>query len=889
MATRIDPDDAAAAARRAAELREAERRRAEAAAAAEARAQAQSRPGGKPKNDEFSTGQTKSLRVRELASGSTPMMTTMQPAAPAATDSLSQLKNDVDAAQSALDGAGPVAPEARQGLQQNVDQAKGRYVDALNQDIATMQSQRAQRPELQGELGDDIAQDQAEIARMQAAPAPAQDAAADRIAAAYAQDGAMAAASLLRVEAQQLGDPDQVDALMRDSKRTIDSISNDLGDRIRNNKDDSDTQPVTRSTLNDLAATADLCGPAGAQTLGDSLAASLDTNARAQITRGGAYLDLNEFDARLKDLTRSGQGGRLADALGTSLQSARNPQLKTYGVQLQHDALDTVNQTRDKAKAADAALSKTEARLAQDLQMYGPTMTTEQKQKYQDAFWAVPEHTKAKADAEAADDAFAKSMAAMKGDLEQRAKNGDEDAGKALVDGAAQLAQSDAHAGDAVHLVLDLGNDQQLFDAVNKAEGGKLEQKLGEDVLAQALPRMQARALASGFPGNAPDKQTNALANNDAADFAKNLNALSRMKAAREIALDVNRLDETLELLKDDPNKFRMDELLESPGKLGLALRSVAVVSAAATLADGDATQLQQLQATLQGVKAGYELGSGVLSTFAKAADLTGDVVKFGTKFLPAVGLAVDSLQFGQDVKKLVDGGNVGDGISTLGAGICMVGDIAGIVPVVGFLPDVGINALGLVVQGIGSLVSNVISGNEQAEKLATERSQLLDAAGVSADVKQLDTEFDAQTLKRMGVLGLDREQAIGLLQGEMNAFGQGKAAPVEAFKLAMDTGAAFGLQGPQLLSFIKDFCDTAARDDAGMYRVQNVMGWLSTHTQGLAADGSTDNAAKKSLADDQQTVKAVVEQFLPPDLVQKYGLDAKSTDDINAPYFAAH
>jgi hypothetical protein len=888
MATRIDPDDAAAAAARRAAA-EAERRRAEAAAAAAAQAQAQSRAGTKPKNDEFSTGQTQSLRVRELASGSSPMMTTMQPATPAAGDSLSKLKNDVDAAQGALDAAAGQAPDARQGLQQNLDQAKGRYVDALNQDIATLQSQRAQRPELQGELADDITQDQAELTRMRSAPAPLQDAAADRVAAAYAQDGAMAAASLLHVEAQQLGDPDQVDALMRDAKGTIDSISSDLGVRIMNNKDDTDTQPVTRSTLNDLAATADLCGPAGAQTLGDSLAASLDTNARAQVYRGGAYLDLNEFDVRLKDLTRSGQGGRLADALGTSLQSARNPQLRTYGAQLQHDALDTVNRTRDQAKESHATLSKTEARLAQDLQLYGPTMTTEEKQKYQDAFWAVPEHAKAKADAVATDDAFAKTMAAMKGDLEQRATNGDEDAGKALVDGAAQLAQSDTHASDAVHLVLDLGNDTQLFAAVNKAEGGKLEQMLGEDVLAQALPRMQAQALASGFPKDGRDKQPNALANNDAADFAKNINALSRMKAAKDLALDVNRLDETLELLKDDPNKFRMDELLESPGKLGLALRSVAVVSAAATLADGDATQLQQLQASLQGVKAGYELGSGVLSTFAKAADLTGDLVKFGTKFLPAVGLAVDSLQFGQDVNKLVDGGNVGDGISTLGAGICMVGDIAGIVPVVGFLPDVGINALGLVVQGIGSLVSNVISGNEQAEKLATERSQLLDAAGVGADVKQLDTTFDAQTLKRMGVLGLNREQAIGLLQGEMNAFGQSKATPAEAFQLAMDTGAAFGLQGPQLLSFIKDFSDVAAKDDSGMYRVQNVLGSLSAHTQGLAVDGNTDNNAKRGLADDQQTVKYVVQQFLPADLVQKYGLDTKTTDDINAPYFAAH
>lgn len=527
-----------------------------------------------------------------------------------------------------------------------------------------------------------------------------------------------------------------------------------------------------------------------------------------------------------------------------------------------------MNAARETANEAHSELALHEARLAEDLQMYGPVMTPEEQQKYIDAFWAQPEHAKARADAAAADDAFSKTMAAMRGPLEAAARAGDTDAAKALVAGAETLALSDHHAGEAAQIVLDLGNDQVLFDAVNQAVDGKLEQRLADDVLAQALPRLQAEALAT----------------QDEAAFKQTLTSLTKMGAAKNLAGEVKKLEETLAELKADPNAFRIDRLQTAPGKLGLAMKSIAVVSAITTLANGDKTGLQRLQATLQGVKAGYELGTGVLSTFAKAANLTGDAAKFGAKFLPYVGLAIDSVQFAQDIHKLLDGGNAGDWIAAGGTGICLLGDLAGCIPLIGFLPDAGLGALGMVVQGIGGLISNIISGNEKAEKLANERTALLDAAGVSGEARRLIDLLDPTTLKRMGLLGLDRAQAIGLLQSMEGAFATGSEEAAFAFLTAMDVGAGFGLQGEQLLAFIEEFCEAAAKNPEGMYDVTTQVGWLDGDADGVVRD----HGSKKSLQDRQRVLLAVLRRFLLPEVIARYGLEQKTTDDINVQYYAA-
>ncbi|MFY0524614.1 hypothetical protein ACN28I_16090 [Archangium gephyra] len=265
-----------------------------------------------------------------------------------------------------------------------------------------------------------------------------QDAA--RVEQAYARGGATEAAKELEtLVADHPGDTAYADALLREAQPTLEKISTELGDRVRDNQDDSGSNKVTRDTLTSLAKVADAAGPEGRAQLGTALAAGLPDQT-----------DLNQFDDVLSDLADAGQGHALSSAIlgalvGTKPQAAQ---------ELSELAVDQVQEAQDTYADAVQARDEMEARLAEDLAAFGGALTPEQVEAYKAEFRA--KHKEVYDAERAASDALASTLETNRPALEKLAVEGNEDAAKALYEGYNELARSTTHADDAIRWVSEL-------------------------------------------------------------------------------------------------------------------------------------------------------------------------------------------------------------------------------------------------------------------------------------------------------------------------------------------------------------------------------------------------------------------------------------------------
>lgn len=697
------------------------------------------------------------------------------------------------------------------------------------------------------------------------APDPVQEA-ATRVHQAAA-NGPAAAVDALRVEAEKLGDPAKVDALIQQCSAEVDAAADTLADRVENNRDDSDSDRATRDIVEDLSSITNLAGEAGTRQIAGTVAQKMAGRL------GDNEGDLNQFDDAFSDLADKGQGSKLA--LAVAEQMINGTDLIDAGNDILNAGTDAIGKLTGEYKTAQAEYAQHEARLAQDLAAFGPGMTDAEKRKYTEEFWKVPEHADAKSKLEGAENQLATAMEAGRPQLEQLARQGDEDSAKKLMEGYEALSSSLNHADDALAFVADMNKAEnaELLGAIDQHTDGDIQTRMSENIVAVATPRAQGEAIAQAEQGDPRGLEA----------FSGLIDAIGAGSNMKDLATEVRGLGETLRQLRANPGQVRFDALVDDwqgKSKLGKAM-AIAGVAAGIYTAATDPSEVERIKAGLGAVKGGLEITAGVLGTFGSAAKVAG-AAELAGKFVPYVGLAIDSIQMGQDIQALVNDPNIGEGIAAFGTGVSLLGDLAGCVPILGSLPDGALGIAGELIHTIGGFISGIIEGNEAQEKLNAERADLLEKAGVSQDVRELLTASSNTILQtQLGQLGMDREDFLSTL-GDLFDPALEDGRPYLA---AMDAAAAFGLKGDEAKAFIDTLRAEFERNPDALNRFDNSVGWLDYYSDGVAHDnGGTD---RSGLQDQLEQVQFTFARDFP-DLAAQYGINNTTVEDINVGFYAA-
>ncbi|WP_193346643.1 hypothetical protein [Corallococcus soli] len=700
------------------------------------------------------------------------------------------------------------------------------------------------------------------------------EAAAQRVRTALAEGGTGAGALALENEARALGDPAQVDALLTALAPEVDTLARDLALRARNNEDDSGdgVRRQTQTGVTSLAAVADLAGDAGvarlAASLGQAFAAHGDSD------------NLNQFDDVLGDLAEQGRGARLGGALAQDLiqrgfVEAGNAVLDT--------TTDAVGKIREDLTTAQGELAVQEQRLAADLGAFGPGLTSEQRQAYTDAFWADPSRAELRDRATGLANTLATTLEETGPALEALAAAGDSDSAKVLLESYTLLANTDAHAEAAVDFVGRVGTNAALAATIDEHTDGNLEERLQNEVLAQALPRAQAGIFAR-YEAMGPEGATRA---------AEELDALTApLSDAKSAFKDIKREVDNFKLALGALSRFRdgaswdlsraqtiigaWDQ--QNPFQRSLAVAAVGfgIYAGAQAFAEGDYPQA--LQGFLGAARGGVLVASGLVGLFSRTADLAGDVARVGGRFLPAIGLALDSAQLTQDIANLRDNGtDAGEIVSLIGTGISLAGDVLEFVPGLGTVAGGVLGIVGGVVHALGGFISGLIHGNEEAQKLAEDRAKLLEQAGIPADTRELLT-LDPEAAAQLGNMGLTREQFLEELRKREALFDDNDGFAVQVTDTAWRVAALYGLEGQDALDLVDAL--RGAPPEA-LDRIQQQLG------PDYHFDPSTGGASPEMVRNAQEQILGALQYAFGPDLAAEHGLTVDPSD-VNIGFFVA-
>lgn len=574
---------------------------------------------------------------------------------------------------------------------------------------------------------------------------------------------------------------------------------------------------------------------------------------------GDALHDVTSFLER-----QAGDGNiALTSALGAELGKLGKTEALGAITPALTEAVEDVHGTYD---SAQQKYVEAEAQLGVELQRFGPAMTDAQKQEYIEAFWSQADNAAIKSDLAAAETQLAQTFEATAPGLEAAAKAGDERAAELLVSGATKLATSQTQARVAIDFVERVGlpENKALFDALN--HDGTLEDTLANEVLAPALGNAQAAALAGGEGVDLDGLVAQLKRIKD--------NATNFKKLHTEIGVATEQYDTVKRLLAEGKtgeqirDALRLDDLTrewEGKTKIGKALAVFGVVGAmgAAISADGN---LDRIQASLETVRGGLELTSGVLSSLGRAGKLAqgAKAATFLAKFAPGVGLVADSIQLAKDIQTLREGGNVGDWVSTFGTVVNLAGDIAGFIPVAGQVVDGVLTAVGTVIQGVGGLISSVIDGNEEAKKNREEIDARLKAAGVDAHTREVlltERVIDPTSIAALGIEGQAYIDALEATQPWSSEDGPA----IEASQKAWHIAAAYGLSGQAAVDFVEDFTEKYG-DQMGFQALQIFGPNLERFTMAaatLARDGKTTEEIAAELSGEFGDMDGQLEEIL--------------------------
>ncbi|MDP3232245.1 MAG: hypothetical protein Q8N26_05685 [Myxococcales bacterium] len=528
-----------------------------------------------------------------------------------------------------------------------------------------------------------------------------------------------------------------------------------------------------------------------------------------------------------------------------------------------------------------------ETQLAQDLSELGPGMTPEQRQKYVDAFWADPKNKAVKDAYAVAEQNMATNFERNRPALEAAAARGDTKAAELLMKGVEALAQSPNFAARAIDFVDRLGRPENkaLFDALNK--DGKLEDTLAETILAPAIGNAQSKALTDG-------------SFDDLVAQLKSIQKLGKnfKKLPGEIKSAIETVDKVKELLArglEGPelmNELRLEGLTDgwdNKSKLGKAMAIFAVVGAIQRA--GETTGgLEKLENSLAAVKGGLELTAGILGTLGRAQKLSGATqgARLIAKYLPAVGFAIDAAQLAQDIQKLRNGGNAGDAIATVGTVVNLIGDVAGVVPILGTAVDGILGTVGTILQGIGGLVSGFIEGDKERKERAADREKYLTAAGVSASDRAILTGGGLVDRSALGTMGLTREQFLAALEGMQNLPTNDDGKSAYAVQMAWNAAAAYGLTGNDALKFVEQMQKTVldmSWEELG--KLDDALSELARVPVAAELDGMSPAQRDEYLNEALEKLDFYMERNARG-VFEQFDLDARDASDTNLEFFTS-
>lgn len=697
------------------------------------------------------------------------------------------------------------------------------------------------------------------------------EAAAQRVDAVYQREGAGPAAAALEEEARALGDPEAVDALLEAAAPTVEAISEELAERVDINVDDSGdgAHRVTEQGVRSLSAVADLATGEGVDLLAGAMATALAAH--------GDRSNLNQLDDRFRDLAGEGGGVRLASALALELINTHG--MLEAGNEILNEATRGVEALTGNFQEVQGEYAELQQRLNADLVAFGPGMTDAQKEAYQEAFWADPERLAVKEKLDAAADALAAAMTEASPALETLAAQGDSEAAKKLLDAYESLALSDTHAQLALEFAGRLSGNEALAAKIDEHTDGTLEDRLGDGIIAEATPRVQADLMAA-YADEGPEGVERAIA-----AFQGLIEPIKAGVTFKKLADRMKELDETLDTFRNFKNASENDlaraqrlmEKWDDSGKFGRAMGVAAlafgIYSGVQNFGEGDWPE--GLTDILGAYRGGVHTAAGLVGTFTRSAELAGDVAKFGGKFLPFVGLALDGVQLKNDIEALSqDGADAGEIISVVGTGISLVGDVLELVPAVGTVIGGAVGILGSAVHALGGLISNFINGDRERKELLEDRQALLEAAGVSDSNAELllgDIHHNAQ----FATLGLSREQFLEYKRMVADGFAANDVNAIDALWTAGRAAALLGLEGDEAMAFIHE----VSKDPDTMYRLKLRLG--------------PDYFFDADLGDADQAVidgQTAIRDYLAEEL-ETLGIDPASIDpaDANLAYFVAH
>ena len=694
------------------------------------------------------------------------------------------------------------------------------------------------------------------------------DTAVEKVSDAYESGGAKAAMVELEKQTMTMSQADAA-KLVAASKPVIDKVAKDL---MGSDSDDAE------QALTSLSHAAKLGGPEATQQVAEQLAAAVTETSY----RGGTTTKIGNLDNGFEAAIKAGAGADLALAVQAEL--VKTGKTASAG-KIGNAALDAIKGPVEAYGKAQEEYAKLEAKLGQDLAELGPGMTPTERQKYADAFWADEKNKKVKDAFADAENTLSESMKHNGPALEAAAARGDTKAAELLMKGVQALATSPNHAKEAIDFVDRLGRPENkaLFDALNK--DGKLEDRLADDVLAPALGNAQSKAMTDGSMDEllAQLKSIKSLGKN-----------FSKLPGQLTAAIDT--VDKVTELLaagksgQEIMTALRLDRLTDgwdNKSKLGKALAVFGVVSSivkAGNTTDG----LDKLKASLSAVEGGLELTAGVLGTLGRAQKLVGAAkgAELLSKYLPFVGFAVDGVQLAADIRKLMNGGNAGDAIATVGTVINLIGDVAGVVPILGTAVDGILGTVGTIIQGIGGIVSGLINGNEEREQRQEDREKYLQQAGVSQANRDLLTGGSLVDLSALGTMGLSRDQFLGALKAQQNLPTNDDGKSAYAVQMAWGAAAAYGLTGTDAVKFVDDMqkkINSMSWEDLG--RLDRTISDLAYLTKAANFDGMSPDEIRAQLDDRLDQLDWVFQQTAG-DVYDKWNLEGRDAADVNLPFF---
>ncbi len=568
---------------------------------------------------------------------------------------------------------------------------------------------------------------------------------------AYETGGSLAAAQELEAQAETLGSPELVDALIAETQDVVEQISAELGDRIENNRDDSDDSPTTKGTIAALARVADLASDDGVAALVGPLARALPDSSQ-----------LNQFDDAFNELDKTGHGVRLGLALANELERTGKTRAAN---EIRGEAVDALNNVRGEYEQARTAREEADARLNQMLAELEGVLTPEQQAQFIENFRAENAEVYA-AEVEAAQklsDTLTQNAAA----IDQMVVD---DPGRAgdVFKAYEQLAQSPLPAA-AVEWAARTMQDGSPTQAIFADRAEDIATKIVEPGMAGTLAQYQAEA--DGDADSALDRFETLFGQfKTARGFAT---APGRFMASLDAA------EEFIDAMRaaQQGNPEALEALLADRGKLG-QLNGMASSIAAASLVFGIMNLPGQRGMDLvRSVGAigndGLNLVTQAIGTLEKTGRLSSSSkLVNGASFLklrvlPGLGVALSALSTIDAVGNYLADPNNRTGLKAVTSAVALIGGTLALFP-----PTAPLGVVLAVVSTAVGLIGDAIFGAEDRRKFNEEQQRLLepiltDAYGDTPEVREAARQIafgDPDMNALMESTGMTQAQFVELM-----------------------------------------------------------------------------------------------------------------------------